>query len=596
MTFAEKLAAGLGVEPPKQQPTANKPSYNLTKTTQKAGTAKAPYNFVPLNDKVVPAKDIPTFDQYGEELKTGWISLKITTKSPLYIGDTMTDEEAKRAENNKGKSDNSDFFSPGGRPRIPGSSLRGMVRSLLEIVSYSKFQFFDDRNLYFRTFTDQSKSLKENYNDRVINPEIEKGVGKYKINAGYLKSRGAGFIIIPATKNKNNKQFRRYDGDKRPGPFRFDELADGNFIIRSGVKINKEHRDKDIWEIFKPDREAETIALSKQDIRNYRNDKKRNTKGLDLLGEKDSRKLTPCFYAVNEHKGEKRISIGHTAMFRIAYLNSIGDVVKQKGLYLDSKNIDFSEAIFGIVQGKKQIAGRVFFEDAVLDNEPDVNTFLPIEKITLLGPNPTTVQHYLKQDGGELKHYDDDDAVIRGHKLYWHKSTRDWQGNRVDFRPKITDKIRAVDKGQTFTAKIRFDNLHNEELGALLFALDLPDGCCHKLGRGKPLGLGSLDVKPELYLSNRQERYTALFAEWTAPVQSEGATYKDDFQHFILKAIGENLKDLWQVPRLRELKTMLDYQKGTELDSKHQVSHMTITPQNEFKKRPVLPAASKVGK
>ncbi|MFQ5633091.1 MAG: TIGR03986 family CRISPR-associated RAMP protein, partial [bacterium] len=486
---------------------------------------------------------------------------------------------AKRAEKNKGKSDNSDFFSPGGRPRIPGSSLRGMVRNLVEIVSYSKFQFFDDRNLYFRTFTDQSQTLKRNYTDRVIDPEIEKGVGKYKINAGYLKRRGAGFMIIPATKNKNNKQFRRYDGDKRPGPFCFDELADGNFIIRSGTKINKEHRDKDIWEIFKPDREAETIALSKQDIRNYRNDKKRNTKDLDLLGEKDSGKLTPCFYAVNEHKGEKRISIGHTAMFRIAYLNSIGDAVKPKDLHFDSEITDFAEAIFGMAKGKRQKAGRVFFEDAVLDKKPNTNPFLPIEQITLLGPNPTTVQHYLEQDAGELKHYDDDNASVRGHKLYWHKSTHDWQVNRSDFRPKITDKIRAINKGQSFTAKIRFENLHNEELGALLFVLDLPDGCCHKLGRGKSLGLGSVDVKSALYLSNRYAHYTALFAEWTAPVQSDGATYKDDFQRFILKAIGEKLKDLWQVPRLRELKTMLDYHKGTELDSKHQVSHMTITPQ-----------------
>jgi len=220
---------------------------------------------------------------------------------------------------------------------------------------------------------------------------------------------------------------------------------------------------------------------------------------------------------------------------------------------------------------------------------------LPIEKITLLGPNPTTVQHYLEQNANELTHYDDNNATIRGHKLYWHKSTRDWQSNRVDSRAKITDTIRAVDKEQSFTSKIRFENLHREELGALLFALDLPDGCCHKLGRGKSLGLGSIEVKPTLHVSDRQARYTSLFVEWTETEEIEKTTYKNDFQDFILRAIGESANDLWQVPRLRELKTMLDYNKGLELDSKHQVSHMTITPDNQFKKRPILPEAGKVG-
>jgi len=48
--------------------------------------ARAPYNFVPLNEKVVEAEEIPgkgnlTFDIYHNDKNTGYIELEITTRT-----------------------------------------------------------------------------------------------------------------------------------------------------------------------------------------------------------------------------------------------------------------------------------------------------------------------------------------------------------------------------------------------------------------------------------------------------------------------------------------------------------------------------------
>lgn len=49
--------------------------------------ARAPYNFVPLPEKVVPAeKPLPDMDRYHDnEHYTGVIKCEITTESPIYV-------------------------------------------------------------------------------------------------------------------------------------------------------------------------------------------------------------------------------------------------------------------------------------------------------------------------------------------------------------------------------------------------------------------------------------------------------------------------------------------------------------------------------
>ena len=121
--------------------------------------AKAPYNFVPLPEKVVtvdPAT-LPDQDRYHPDRHTGTIECVITTASPVYVRASLTPEESERQEREEDKQmpwrqqvrNKPDFFStdPDKTPRIPGSSLRGMLRQIVEIISYSKVQWVSDQPL-----------------------------------------------------------------------------------------------------------------------------------------------------------------------------------------------------------------------------------------------------------------------------------------------------------------------------------------------------------------------------------------------------------------------------------------------------------------
>ena len=86
-----------------------------------------------------------------------------------------------------------------------------------------------------------------------------------------------------------------------------------------------------------------------------------------------------------------------------------------------------------------------------------------------------------------------------------------------------------VRPGTTFHYTIRFDNLNDLELGALLWLLTLDDDCHHKIGLGKPLGFGAVDVRADLSTANvfsgdaMRERYRSLTSR-PVPARQEDLT------------------------------------------------------------------------
>jgi len=98
---------------------------------------KAPYNFVPLSDKVFyppwaeqVSHDIPFSD--GE---SGEIEITITAMSPIFIRDHKNPEDFCQYTNKNGETS---YY-------IPGTSVKGMVRNVLEIISFSKMSMLDNK-------------------------------------------------------------------------------------------------------------------------------------------------------------------------------------------------------------------------------------------------------------------------------------------------------------------------------------------------------------------------------------------------------------------------------------------------------------------
>jgi len=360
-------------------------------------------------------------------------------------------------------------------------------------------------------------------------------------------------------------------------------------------------------------------------INYYKNDKNRKIP-LDLLEsakknnlvkkEKDDTPINilnikfpdgvPIFYAqYRRSSGNDVIIFGHTRNFRLPYEHVIGDHIPNN---LKSEDIiDITEAIFG---KESRWQTRVFFEDAELKDDQKDIFLLETSPNILASPKPTCFQHYLEQPQGNntnknnLKHWDDKKAKIRGHKLYWHRNTPEqgknaWNEGQIKNDPQHI-KIKAIKPGVNFISKIRFENLSKVELGALLFVLDLPENCYHKLGMAKPLGLGSIQIIPKLLLIKRKARYRTLFDgnDWLLGLfESQVNEFTEEFERYILDRIASKDKGgathLWNVPRLEALKNILNWMNVFQDDWLENTKYISI---KEFRNRPVLPEPDEVKK
>ena len=352
--------------------------------------------------------------------------------------------------------------------------------------------------------------------------------------------------------------------------------------------------------------EKNIITLSKEDIRNYYQDRKKisvfNSKNttsnlIDVLNKSTEDKI-PCFY-IQENIGNnvKLTSFGHTPFFRLKYHNSIDNLLPKE---LINKNyVDITKAIFGIESNSKKdsinFASRVFFEDAILISGTSENT--PKKPKILSSPKATAFQNYLVQTSDDLdriKHYDSDNTKIRGNKLYWHQDNPQWEEtNPNSEHDSQYTKIKPVNKGAKFVSKIRFENLSKTELGALLFVLKLDTNCHHKIGMGKPLGLGSIKITPKLFLSDRKKRYEELFSDDLIEYNENNFnSFINEFTSYIVNSINTvsntNYANIWEIDRIKELKSILTYSRNS---NNNLVRYLEL---DEFKKRGILPLPTKV--
>lgn len=185
-------------------------------------------------------------------------------------------------------------------------------------------------------------------------------------------------------------------------------------------------------------------------------------------------------------------------------------------------------------------AGRLRFSHGTLTEDQDLAALrLPDVPVAILGsPKPTTTQFYLlkKRGDGQLRpdgnvdYNNDEQARLRGRKFYRHHGKADPQEytRATDAQHSGKDDqnrtVRgALDQGAKFTFTVDFENLAREELGALLWSLQLEPEMCHRLGFAKPLGFGSVRLTViELAVVAPEERYgdsgidNSGWADWLA--------------------------------------------------------------------------------
>ena len=575
----------------RNNPPLKKSSAPVKHFETRQGQATAPYNFVPLPEKILPA-EFDGAENFREHIAergklSGEILLDIETLTPLFIG------------GNGSKS-----FAPVGTPIIPGSSLRGMFKNIFKIVTCGAFrgqttsqrkgEDFNDEHIYFRCLMGVgrypwTKLLNKRYNDRMTS-NVKGKDGKFHLvkNArpGFLiRTTDNKFFIAPAIvdgkpishdrKNdrisikeyqekfnvvipERNSSCVKWDGTtayiitgSRSGWLYTEEEFNNlprNEVLKAGKQFirftNLAYVDwcRDHW-----------IALPEDVRTSYEHD--RNRRGVNLFTDKgilkraelerltgktlpDVATLIPCHYL---EKNGQITAFGHGQCFRIPYHRRIGDAVPKT--LQSEKIVDFADAVFGCTE---LWASRVYFEDAT-PIEP-VHELATAKAHPLMQPNPTSYQLYLEQpDGDELKDWDAVGAQIRGYKLYWHNVTDDWRANDFELEENkkrlaagqepLTKDMTPLATGNKFTTKIRFKNLSAVELGALMMIFDLDDvtNAAYKIGMGKPFGFGSVKITPTLYVEDA-DAYTKLFGAdgWHNPCREKNpAEYLDAFRKYL---------------------------------------------------------------
>ena len=224
--------------------------------------------------------------------------------------------------------------------------------------------------------------------------------------------------------------------------------------------------------------------------------------------------------------------------------------VKKKDFYsyLDdvykNSSFDLADCIFGSAQAGKALKGRVQISHARCCNLEEVES-CSVVMLSMGKPKPSYYPIYLEQPNieriGVVKRYvdyecDKKEIHLKGWKRY--VIHRNFNESKIGIYNKAEDIKHAVlfkpIKNAEFESLIRFHNLKEEELAALISALTFHNHsqCKHSLGLAKPLGYGAISINiMEIVLNEKiiKDNEVPEFVE----------TYCTLFQGLMEKEIGK---------------------------------------------------------
>ena len=74
----------------------------------------------------------------------------------------------------------------------------------------------------------------------------------------------------------------------------------------------------------------------------------------------------------------------------------------------------------------------------------------------------------------------------------------------------IIHSLSFLEPNNIFEFEVEFKNLTEEELGVLIYSLELEDGMLHKFGKAKAFGFGSSKIEIKELLLKSQDRYKSF--------------------------------------------------------------------------------------
>lgn len=449
-----------------------------------------PYTFVPLPKGGAKRSDCT---EATEPVFSGEIKCRLITKTQIAVPDILKNPVPDNVERTEPKK--YDFFTLDGKAAIPGSGIRGVIRSVYEVLTDSCMHLNDKDDDYFHTRLNKTKPGIITY-DPVKREYTLHNSKRVRDKTGIRHKTGD--KVRFDTKSGNGQASELVDSFSAGGRYqgvylRVDTFGTGNKqsnpsvfrYIETGTKIDKVYIDR--------------LKVNVEMYQGqYKKDYENATEAMETAGG-----WLPVWYWQDMNTGHYYLAPSQYS--RAVFVKKPRDIVENAGMRActSPKCCCAACAMFGfIADGKgdsQSHASHVRFTDAICEQSDcfDGSYLLPV----LSGPRLSSFEFYLSGNERNSLGPDSSNVTIAGRKFYWHAPqnviTKD--DDFAKEHPKMATRIQLVKKGAEFTFSVFYDRITEDQLKKLVFALDLGENFagssrCHKLGHGKPVGLGSVKI------------------------------------------------------------------------------------------------------
>lgn len=502
-----------------------------------------PYHWVPavkpeeaLCEKVRNFGSSPEqrHDNYGPEGISGELCIRVKLHTPVFVGGR------KIVEAREGSAALVSPYCVGGTPAIPSTSLRGLVSSVFEIATASSMRVLDAEKIYsYRmeaksdvTFNMIGRVMDENY----IEPWCQRPMNAHYDPVQHIPQnlRNLPFWEVVRKDQLTNERVPNY--------YRLDD----------GIRQMPDTRDYEI-RLMQPLRQFAPVLIPEGTREQFyrladecTDPEETSPRPYQPIGQSRGGRENTCrlkagqfVYFRVDPSGQKVTRVALSQIWRDDIKVSIGEkfgggelmpFTSKRGL------VTPAELVFGFVNGEEKkerkldtqhdreleaFASKLIISDALLTSieggagSPYLRD-IP-ETLKIMGtPKPPSPALYFEPSGhlcpdalkkvegrpGRLSSIQEISSQMgpkpRGRKMYLHldpgvlqAGDHPWVSKRQDnMKQKV--QIRCLNPTCRFEFKIGFDNLTPDEFLALCYSLRPKPAYQHKLGMGKPLGLGSI--------------------------------------------------------------------------------------------------------
>lgn len=507
-----------------------------------------PYHFLPFAKLIPPSIGAGqhSHDRWHVGSHSGHLTVKLTTVTPLYIGGELV-KSTHRMRPNRSKPF---IYGAGAWRAIPGTSLRGMLSSLLEPMSGSALRVIDaDRTLSVRALAEPGRGLPKHgevgiqtdeegdflvvHDDDgkvwAIDPDAETML--HALADERWQAKGEKLDLNPANGSAKPKLYVPYK-ERKDKHGKFDPTRKGKIDLLPAI-------------------DCAGIDEYRAELRNP-DPKKWGTRARLMPGQEVWFKLN----SQNEHIAEIAWSglyrkshwladmadPGPLSIKRLMLASGLADHLPL-GLRGDTHQRYAAEWLLGAVEQRPKtgpsasgtataFASKLLIGMAQSAVEPKTCAEITLKELS--SPKPPSPSLYIRPREGTQRPVSKMDLIdkpadfqFQGSKRYLHAmraagqvtqlsrvgteggtSAPPWESQR--HAGEVSDRqttVTPIESGQIFSFTIRFTNLCTDELALLCAAIQPSEDFEHKLGMGRPIGLGSVKLKIDaLQVINRDLR------------------------------------------------------------------------------------------